>query len=207
MGDYPDWTRLFQLAGTDITIPINIEASDVTLPVSIDAATALVKVEIAVVSAIIPIRITASTVTLDVNIESQDANIAFTFADQSVAVFDAAKWFAHEADQVFVSGTTTGTIGGTAAPCTRTVPAGKVFYICGFSYVNREGTVRNAIEAYIAIAGTTAIFTGSSRGAAVIIDVPLRATAGQVVTLTTEVYGGAGVYPVGGAFWGWDEED
>lgn len=44
--DYPDWTRLFYLTGTSITIPISIEASDVTIPVSIDASSVTLNVSL-----------------------------------------------------------------------------------------------------------------------------------------------------------------
>lgn len=184
MPDLPDWYQGFQLVGSDITINVNIEATDVTLPISLDAA----------------------TVTLDVNIESQDANITFTFADQSVAVFDAAKWFAHEADQVFVTGYDDIAVDAATAVCTREVPAGKVFYIAGAGYaVYGMGALPYGSYLLIQIAATVIGRWGSIAGTAIIFDVPIRATAGQTVWCTL-CNGGPNEATFCGEFWGWDED-
>jgi len=183
MADYPDWTRLFQLAGTEITIPINIETSDVTIPISIVAATA----------------------TVDVNLAAQVANITFEFADQSVAVFDAAKWFAHEAAQFFVTGSDDVGDNSTAVLATRAVPGNRVSYIAGYGFGLIEAATPNAVHGYLYIDEAVIITSGSHRGSGFIFDTPLRATAGQVVGVWAGQWGSGGAFRYRGGFWGYDE--
>jgi len=207
MSDYPDWTRLFQLAGTEITIPINIEASDVTLPVTIAASDVTLFVYLTGQTVLLQFNLYSSSVTLDVNIESQDANITFTFADQSVAVFDAAKWFAHEADQVFASGTASGNEGDWTTVLDYTVPAGKVFYAGGvaFSVLGGDGEVYSThLRLYLAAA--IAFRLGEHVGRGLPLDVPLRATAGQHVQLDVEYWGVSASAAMTGSAWGYLED-
>jgi len=201
--DYPDWMRAFYLYGVEITIPINIESSDITLPISIDAVTAELSFTLHASDITLPISLDAVNVTLDVNIESQDANITFEFADQSVAVFDAAKWFAHQGSQwaIFSEASKAATAQLTVS---RTVPANKVGYLLGIG-VGYFG-VPAAFNIYwsISVAGSVVAVGGFSYGGTVILDVPFRATAGQVLTIIVSNWSGATI-AVGGSFWGYDE--
>jgi len=204
MPDFPDWTRLFWLFGTSITIPINIEASDITLPVSIDAATAVVGVNIEASDVTLPISIDAATVTLDVNLATQDANIEITFADQSVAVFDAAKWFAHQAAQWTVYSQSN--LGDTAnLTASRVVPTGKVAFILGAAIGYAAAAVSLNIYWTVQIVGTPVATGGFNNGGAVIFDVPFRATAGQTIYLYVWNYSGA-TKMTAGSIWGYDAD-
>lgn len=206
MADYPDWTRLFHLVGTEITIPISIDAVTADLEVTVTAVDATVNVNIAHSDVVMYVDLRYSYTTLDVNIESQDANITFEFADQSVAVFDAAKWFAHEADQVFVTGYDDIAVGAASAVCTRVVPTGKVFYLAGCGYaVYGMGALPYGSYLLIQVAATVIGRWGSITGTAVIFDVPIRATAGQTVWCTLS-NGGPNEATFCGEFWGWDED-
>lgn len=129
MGDYPDWTRLFHLVGTDITIPINIEASDVTLPVSIVSQEVFLYVTVLSVATTVYVSIKASTVTLNVNIAAAAVTINIKFTDQSVAVWDATGWFSHQGLAKFWENYTS-VIGSYDDTLTLyTVPDGKVLYV------------------------------------------------------------------------------
>lgn len=204
--DYPDWTRLFHLVGTDITIPINITASDVTLNVNLVATEVALDVTITAVDVTLPVSIDAVTVTLDVNVVAQAANFTIEFADQSVAVFDAAKWFAHNAAQVFVTGYASVVKDASATVCSRLVPAGKVFFIAGCGYaVYGMGALPWGSYILLQVAAPVIGRWGSITGLAVIFDVPIRAVAGETVycTLTN---GGPNTATMCGEFWGWDED-
>lgn len=207
MADYPDWTRLFQLAGTEITIPINIEASDITMPVSIDAVTADLEVSITAVGVTLPISIDAATVDLDVNLVGQDVTIDFNFADQSVAVFDAAKWFAHNAAQVFLTAYATITVNACGTVIDYTVPAGKTLYIVGVSYSAASGeTPPLSCRGDLLIAATWVLTLGSLVGAGLPLDTPVRATAGQHVYLQLCQYGAGANMVMYGSIWGYLED-
>lgn len=185
MPDLPDWYQGFQLVGSDITINVNIEASDVTLPISIDAVTADLEVSI-----------TAVAVTIDIN-----------FADQAVAVWGAAAWFSRMGDQVFNRGTATVPLSTKTTLTSRTVPAEKTFYIAGVSFGLRSAGAPDSCVGDLAIGATAVIDLGSHRGGGLIFDVPIQATAGQVVVLSIYQYTGGGDLVFIGGFWGWDEED
>jgi len=204
MADYPDWTRLFHLVGTDITIPISIEASDVTIPVSIDAVTVAIDVNIAAAAVTLPISIDAATVTLDVNLTAATATIDINFADQSVAVFDAAKWFAHMAAQWSVLGNKDIAPTSYDTVASRTVPAGKTAFIVGIGWGPNVAYDIASIPMFLNIAGTAVARGGSYRGDTVIFDVPFRATTGQIIRLDIYNLDTSG-RSLGGVMWGWDE--
>jgi hypothetical protein len=207
MPDYPDWTRLFYLTGTAITIPINIEASEVALDVKITGSTAILTVTVQAVLSMVNVQILSSVVTLDVNIESQTANIDFNFADQSVAVFDAAKWFAHQATQVFL----TGIYGVADNTCQTiidyTVPAGKNLYIVGASYATAVGgDPPKSTKLELAVASTIVLYLGDIVGAGIPLDTPIRATAGQQVLVALCQYASGGTKYMYGGIWGYLED-
>jgi len=186
MADYPDWTRLFQLAGTKITIPINIEGSDVELSVSIDAITADLEV-----------TITAAEVTLDIN-----------FLDQSVAVFDANQWFALQAQQVFLQGSGSVADNAQTALVSRTVPTGRTFFITGIAYSCQPPSAGPlAMEGALVVGGSIVAGLGSYRGLGVAFDTPVRATAGQAVSVNVGQWGAGAANACTASLWGYDRID
>ena len=185
MPDLPDWYQGFQLVGSDITINVSIEASDVTLPIDIATVTA----------------------DLDVTIIASDVTIDFNFADQSVAVFDAAKWFAHQAEQVFLRGAATVTSGTHSQLTSRTVPTGKTFYVIGVSALVYAAGTPDSINCDLRHAITTDISVGGHRAAVGVFDTPVRYTTGTVVSLYGVFYGGPATMLMVGVIWGYDEED
>lgn len=184
MPDLPDWYQGFQLVGSDITINVNIEASAATLPVSIDAA----------------------TVTLDVNLTAATATIDIVFTDQSVAVFDAAKWFAHGAEQIFVTASVNASAGSLTVIASRTVPTGKVFMMVGVSMGLGGNQQPYSMRMLVRVGGTYIMRIGSFRGFGTPFDVPLRVEAEQLVELVCAHYGSVGAEVLDATLWGYDEE-
>lgn len=202
--DYPDWTRLFHLVGTDITIPINIEASAVTLDVNLVATEVALDVTITAVDVTLPISIDAATVAIDVVLTAAEVTIDINFSDQSVAVFDAAKWFAHQAAQWCVAALAT-IASGASVTATRTVPAGKMAFLCGFSmgyWVAGAGV--NILWA-LRLGSSLIAAGGFDTGGGLIFDVPFRFTAGQVINMDGYNYSGATKDTIVTA-WGYDED-
>ena len=203
MNDYPDWTRLFYLTGTAITIPINIESSDITLEVNIASAVTL-DVDITAASVgQLDINLAAAAITLNVNLAAQSANIDISFADQAVAVFDAAKWFAHTAAQwtISASGVAAANASLTAI---RVVPVGKTAYVAGLAGGYYDGGVGTTIFFVLYVAGGAVMFVGANTGGGLIFDVPFRGTAGQNIIAQVTNYS-AGNRSVAVCCWGWDE--
>ena len=181
MVDQPDWVRMFHLVGTTITIPINIESSDITLDVNL----------------------VGSDIQMDVNIAAAAVTLDFNFADQSVAVFDAAKWFAHQAQQWGINGNANVNDGGSATVASRTVPAGKVAFVSGFSgaiFPNFDASVIT----FLSIGGVLVTVIGAQRGESISLDTPMRGTAGQVIAVIASQVSGDVRQCYGGA-WGYDE--
>ena len=183
MPDYPDWERAIRLIGSDIVLEIKVDATVVNLPVSIDA----------------------QAVDIDVNLSAQAVTLDINFLDQAVAVFDAAKWFAHQAVQVFVYGSASVTNNNAALVATRTVPTGKTFFIVGVSNHVLATALPNSTHVALVVAGVTIMVAGSRVGVGIIFDTPVRATAGQLVGLWLGQYGSGATLTLGGGFWGYDE--
>jgi len=202
--DYPDWTRLFHLVGTDITIPINIEASAVTLPISIDAATVAIDVNLVASEVTMPVSIDAATVTIDVNLTASTVTIDINFSDQSVAVFDAAKWFAMKALQWGVIGGGS-TPAGDFATVSRTTPANKTAYLCGIAVGYQSVSAAAQIFFTLSVAGVSACAGGFNSGGSITFDAPFRIPTGQVVILY--VWNNTGSTNLTyGSIWGYDIE-
>jgi len=182
VADYPDWTRLFYLVGTAITIPINIESSDITLDVNL----------------------VGSDISVDVNITAAAVTLDFNFADQSVAVFDAAKWFAHQAAQWSAIGQADAASGADVS-VSRIVPAGKVGFLVGVGFASYAiGFVGPSMPALVKIADIAVCGVGSYRGGGLIFDVPLRATAGQTIAAYVRNFDSA-TRTLQVSIWGYDE--
>lgn len=206
MPDYPDWTRLFHLVGTNITIPISIDASNVTLPISIDAVTVPINVTIASQWFDVDVNIAASEVTIDVNITAAAVTLNINFADQSVAVFDAAKWFSHQAQQVFIVGAASVLQNNYATLVSYTVPAGKNLFVVGASYRTQPLTaVLYASGLEIVVASVEQFHIGGVAGQALSCDTPLRYPAGTVLTVRGHQYSSMASLYIYGMIWGYLE--
>jgi hypothetical protein len=205
--DYPDWTRLFHLVGTDITIPINIEASDVTLDVNLVASDVTLNVNIAAAAVTLGVVIVGTVAALNVKITASTVTININFSDQSVAVFDAAKWFAHNAAQVFIYGLNSIPQNSYAKVVQYTVPALKNLFIVGIGYRTEPLTaVLWASGLKIVLAAAEIVHMGSVAGGAFPLDTPLRFTAGQVVELWGLQFSSMASLAIYGSMWGYLED-
>ena len=99
MSDYPDYTTLLQLIGTDIMVPIDIQGAYIMMPIDIQAQYVTLEMDIvaqtvgnisidiaAQTIGNINIDIAASAITLDVNLKSQTANINIDIAASAITL-------------------------------------------------------------------------------------------------------------------------
>lgn len=90
MGDYPDYTQLFQLVGSDIMVPIDIQGAYIMLPVDIQAQYATLEISIVAQTVeyltidiaaqsigFLSINLAASAITLNINITSITGGVTF----------------------------------------------------------------------------------------------------------------------------------
>ena len=162
MGDYPDYTDLMQIIGSDIQVPIDIQGAFIQMPVDIQAQYITLDIDIVAqsvgnltidiaaqtignlavnlaASAItLNVKLAASAVTLNVDITAQTVgNLNFDIKAQSVGIYSQPEWAAKiGTDKNFKA--TAANIGfGSSGIGTYTVPTGKTLYLCGLSFAIR----------------------------------------------------------------------
>jgi len=137
MADYPDYTSLMQIIGSDIMVPIDIQAAYIMMPIDIQAqyvtldidivaqSVGNIAIDIAAQSAgAISVDITAQTIAqLDINIDAQ--NVGVYLQPEWAAKTGIDKNFAYSVSNV---------AGGSQGSGSYTVPSGKTLYICGMSF-------------------------------------------------------------------------
>ena len=111
MADYPDWSRLVQLIGSDIKVPIDVQGQFITLDINILSTTADIDV-----------NINAAAIELDIDITAQH-----------IGVYLVPDWSAKEGDDKTFSVSHTGGH-GTGDKGSYNVPAGKTLYLTAFTW-------------------------------------------------------------------------
>ena len=158
MGDYPDYTSLMQIIGTDITLPIdikavtvahidvdlvaqtigniavNIAASAVTLQVNIASQTANLNVNIAASAITLNVAIASSAVTLNVDVKAQTlTDFKITVNAQNVGVYLQPDWAAKTGIDKDFSAFASNQGWGGLAEINYNVPAGKTLFVTDVS--------------------------------------------------------------------------
>lgn len=190
MPDYPDYTQLFRLVGSDITLNINIESSGITLPVAINASTVALDVNITS-SVQLNVNIASSDITLNVNITASTVTLNISFTGQVDAVYIASQWWSKQAQEQYLYGTASSQASGSAADVvTYTVPTGKTLFLTAFgAYVavndaNCIAYLNNWTDGIVFAA------TGGQGGCGMSFDTPARITAGKTLKLWVAHYAG-----------------
>ena len=168
-GDYPDYTSLLQIIGSDIMVPIDLQGAYIMMPVDLQAQYITLEIDIVAqtvgditvdiaaqtignlavniaASAItLNVAIASSAVTFNVDITTQTlTTLKIDIKAQSVAIIDQPNWAAINAtDKNFILAS-----GGLAwsanAYGTYTVPANKTLYLCGMAFTSYAGSAADA---------------------------------------------------------------
>ena len=230
MSDYPDYTTLTQIVGTEVTIPISIESVAVTLDVDIVAQTVgdldinlaasdiTLNVDIAAQSiGNIAVNIAASDITLDINIESSAVtlnvditaqtigNITIDIETQSVAVYNPPDWQGKLGNSVDLSGIVTSKAAGSQwLVATRNVTAGKTWVIYAFAAM--LDAIGGNVSGFIwnDTDETVLACGGGANGFSVVLPKPARVAAGKNIDLYITHYG-ADVGNLYAIAWGYEE--
>ncbi len=160
MADYPDWTSAVHLVGTEIMLPVDIQAQYVTLGVDIVAQTVgNITIDIAAQTVgNIHVNLAASAITMNVNISSQTANINVNLAAsaitisvavtgtaninitaQTVGIYGERDWAAFQNYDLLLTVTASFVQDEEKNIITYTVPSGKVLYVNDLSF---SGNIR-----------------------------------------------------------------
>ena len=142
MADYPDWTDLVQVVGSDIMVPIDVQGAYIMLPVDIQGQYLTLDIDIAAQSVgNIAVSIAASEVTLNINIQSSEialnvdisaqsiGNLTIDIQAQSVGVYLQPEWAAKQGIDKNIRGLANDEGWGGSLKVAYTVPEGKTLYI------------------------------------------------------------------------------
>jgi hypothetical protein len=147
MGDYPDYTDLVQLIGTDIMVPMDIQASYIMLPVDIQAQYATLEIDIVAQSVgNIAIDLAAQSIgniAVDINaqtIEKLDIDIKA----QTVGVYLQPDWAAKEGTDKQFQAAENNIEYFDAVLDSYTVPTGKTLFITTLSCESDPSNIGDA---------------------------------------------------------------
>lgn len=197
MGDYPDYTDIMQIIGSDIMIPIDLQAAYIMMPVDIQAQYLTLEIDIKA----------QSIGNLDVNIAAADignigidikantlGNLTIDIEAQSIGVLLYPDWQAvQDADKDEVGYATCND-----ATYTRvldyTVTAYKTFYICqwGFNVDGNTGVLAR-LEYQHNTTYKSLAFSGGQVGNSHNFPKPIKVVAGDHIRIGLVQYSGGSI--------------
>ncbi|MBA7584912.1 hypothetical protein ES708_26878 [subsurface metagenome] len=161
MGDYPDYTELMQIIGSDIMIPMDIQAAYIMMPVDIQA----------------------QYVTLDINIKAKEVTLTIDIEAQHVGVYLQPDWniFKGYGKAWNILGSNVATDGTLNQDYT---PSGKTLYITHvsavmFGYANEDKDKDQVFE--LVVAG---VYMGGNGGCQLALITPIKIADGVPISMT-----------------------
>ena len=171
MADYPDYTSLMQIIGSDIMVPIDIQGAYIMMPVDLQAQYITLEIDI--------VAQTVGNLAVDINAQTIE-NIDIELNAQSIGLYIIRDWETKEDHDRSFHGDQTIAQTETVNLIDYTVPTGNLLYVDDFVVSGRaSGTVE------VKIAGTT-IFTAyfdAEWPVCVTYTTPKKATAGEAVVI------------------------
>jgi len=217
--DYPDFTRLMQVIGSDIMIPIDVQAAYIMMPIDIQAQYVNLEVDIvaqtvgnigidvkAQTVGNIGIDIKAQTVgniavniasaiTLNVDITAQTiGNLVIDIEAQSVGIYLKADWEVLQGTDKNLDGNATCNDGNLTQVLSQEVTAGKTFYICQWGFNVDENTGAKAVLWKYGDTTTTILAeNGGQVGGAQSLTKPIAIAAGDYVRVSLQQWSGGNI--------------
>lgn len=145
--DYPDFTRLIQVIGSDIMIPIDVQAAYIMMPIDIQAQYVNLEVDIvAQTVGNIGIDIKAATVgNIGIDIKANTlGNLTIDIEAQSIAVYAGAEWNVKAGDGKTLTVSGTEYTFGSSGYVSYTPTGGEIFYITYLCFNNYAHAAENA---------------------------------------------------------------
>lgn len=158
--DYPDYTDIMQIIGSDIMVPLDLQAAYIQMPVDIQAQYA----------------------SLDINIKTQTVTINIDINAQSVGVYLQPDWQVKAGTDKNESGYVNVAPDEWVKVFEYQVPAGKTFYICQWGF-NAEADVGLAAQLryYHDTTETMLAMNGGHMGGAQSFTKPIAIEAGEKI--------------------------
>lgn len=157
VSDYPDWTELIQIIGSDIMVPIDLQGAYIMMPVDIQAQYITLDIDIvAQTVGNLSVNVAAQTIDkLEVDITAQTVgDITIDIENQSVGLWGEAGWAALQGNDKGFRASTANAARGDDATVEYTVPAGKTLYLITFGGASyavdaADADKQHAVEGYI----------------------------------------------------------
>lgn len=180
MSDYPDYTTLMQIIGSDIMVPIDVQGAYIMMPVDIQAQYITLDIDIvAQTVGNIAIDLAAQSIgNIEVDIKAQTVgDITIDIDAQSVGVYLQPEWTALQGTDknLFGSGSVNATTWDSLIDYT--VTAGKTFYATQFGVtIEAQGA---GVHGYIRVGATDILCAvGGIQGASQTLAKPVVVSAG-----------------------------
>jgi len=225
--DYPDYTELMQIIGSDIMVPMDIQAAYIMMPVDIQAQYITLDIDIVAQTigniAIdiaaqsvgnIAINLAASAITLDINIKTSAITLnvditAQTISElkididaQHVGIFLQPDWQAEAGTDKNLEGHATIAAGGAEVVLDYTVTANKTFYICQFGFgIDESSALFCEVQEYYDATAYTRFISGGYPGNSLSLSKPVLIPAGHHLYARLHnvgATGGEGYVTIGG---------
>lgn len=205
MADYPDWTDIIQIVGSDIMVPIDVQGAYIMMPVDIQAQYLTLDIDIvAQTVGNIEVDLVAQSVgNIEVDIAAQTiGNLIIDIEAQSIGLYLKADWEVIQGTDKNLYAYATCNDATVTTVLDYTVPAGKTFYICqwGFNMALVTGMIGWLDYLHDATPSPLAV-NGGYCGAAQSFTKPIAVVAGdhvRVVLYQASGSGGTGRASVGG---------
>lgn len=193
MADYPDYTDLMHIIGTDIMVAIDVQGAYIMMPVDIQAQ--WVDLDVAITAeniANIMLALTAETMeNIKIDITAQTVgNIEFDIKAQSVGIYNQPEWAALKGTDIEKVGHVESVVAGDdAIVMTETVDTDYTWYItdiwCIINTID-DFTVDKGFAFGLSVTSINVgvlIASGGSGGGHIHLNKPLKRTSGQTFYL------------------------
>ncbi len=193
--DYPDYTDIMQIIGSDIMIPIDLQAAYIMMPVDLQAQ--YVTLEIDVVAQTvgnIEVDLAAQSVgNIQVDINAQTiAELKIDIDAQHVGIYLQPDWQVKEGTDKNLSGFATVPDRAATYVLDYTVPANKTLYVCQWGFnVAADIGVWAALQYKHNSDYTTLAANGGQVGGAHSLSKPMAIVAGDHIVVQLRQYGGS----------------
>jgi hypothetical protein len=190
MADYPDWTELVNIVGTDIMVAIDLQGAYIMMPVDIQAQYLTLEIDIvAQTVGNIAIDLAAQSVgAISVDITAQTiAQLDINIDAQNVGVYLQPDWQVKAGTYKNFYATGSAKTGGQLIYVSYTVTTGKTLYITGFSFAMTATTITDYdhhlyVQGYLydSTAGTFFAFSAGLGGSVASLTQPIAFTSGHL---------------------------
>lgn len=203
--DYPDFTRMMQIVGSDIDVPISIDAVTVTLGINVVAADIMMPIDMQAAYIMMPIDIQGQVddMNININIKAQEiTNLTIDINAQHVGMYLQPDWNVKEDNDKNYLGTASCVNGTNTVVLDQEVTAATAFYITqwGFNVWTNTGVWARLLRRHIA-EDTYLCLSGGFVGGAHSLTKPIAVVAGDYIRIELTQWSGgdvAGYGNVGG---------